>query len=125
MYLKSSIIAMDLKNRPEKLPKALWKILRKFSLARTPQEERIHLFENSETIVVNEDRFCVGVLRAFSASLSLDGRMEDIQVQLVKGGDTEIDLLFREHEKLLRIHEKWVDFQRIHEGASCEVSRLA
>lgn len=51
--------------------------------------------------------------------------MKDIKIQFVKGGETEIDLLFREEEKLLRIHEKWINFQRIHEGASCEVSRLA
>jgi hypothetical protein len=48
-----------------------------------------------------------------------------MKVQFVKGGDTEIDLLFREKGKLLRVHEKWIDFQRIHEGTSCEMSRLA
>jgi hypothetical protein len=110
LYLKSSIITTDLNKRPEKLPKALWNILRNFSLARTPQEERIHLFENSKTIEINEDPFCVGVLRALSASLSLDRRMEGMKVQFVNGGDTEIDLLFREEEKLLRVHEKWIDF---------------
>ena len=125
LYLKSSMITVDLKKRPEKLPKALWKILRKFSLARTPLEERIHLFQNSETIGMNEDPFCVSVLRALSASLSLDRRMKDVKVKFVKGGDTGIDLLFREEENLLRVHEKWIHFQRIHEGASCEVSRLA
>jgi hypothetical protein len=106
------------------LPKALWQILRKFSLARTPQEERIHLFANSETIEINEDPFCVSILRALQASLSLDRRMEGIKVQFVKGGETEIDLLFRKEEKLLRVHETWIDFQRIHNAASCEVFRL-
>jgi hypothetical protein len=33
-----------------------------------------------------------------------------MKVQFVNGGDTEIDLLFREEEKLLRVHEKWIDF---------------
>jgi len=125
LFLKSSIITTDLNKRPEKLPEALWKILRKFSLARTPQEERIRLFENSETVGINEDPFVVFILRALSAALSLDRRMEHIRVQFVKGGDTEIDLLFKEEEQLLLVHEKWLDFQRIHEGASCEMSRLA
>ena len=51
--------------------------------------------------------------------------MESLKVQFVKGGDNKIDLLFRDEEQLLRIHEKWIDFQRIHEGDSCEMSRLA
>lgn len=51
--------------------------------------------------------------------------MKDIKLQFVNGGDTEIDLIFREEEKVLRIHEKWIDFWRIHEDTSCEVSRLA
>jgi len=50
--------------------------------------------------------------------------MEDIKVEFVKGGETEIDLLFRKEENLLRIHEKWINFQNIHEVASCEIFRL-
>jgi hypothetical protein len=122
--MKVKVITTDLKKQPDMLPKSLWKLLRSFSLARTPHEERVHLFFKSEKIEIDEGPFCVGIIRALKASLSLDPRMEDIKVQFVKGGKTEIDLLFRKEENLLRIHEKWVNFQGIHEVASCEIFRL-
>ena len=100
-------------------------MLRKFSLARTPHEETFHLFENSERVRINENPFSIGVLRALSAALSLDQWTEDINIHFVKGGDTAIDVLFKEKKKVLLVHEKWIDFHRIHEGASCEVSRFA
>jgi hypothetical protein len=106
------------------LPKTLWKLLRKFALARTPREERTRLFAKSETVEINADLFYVSILRALKASLLLDQKTEDINIQFVKGGETEIDLLFRKEEKLLQVHEKWVDFQRVHEAASCEVFRF-
>ena len=43
----------------------------------------------------------------------------------MKGGDTEIDLLFEKEECLLRIYENWINFRRIHEVVSYEVFRLA
>jgi hypothetical protein len=76
-------------------------------------------------IEIDEDPFCVSIVRALKASLLLDPRLKDIKVQFVKGGDTEIDLLFEKEECLLRIHENWINFRRIHEVASCEVFRLA
>src|SRR5436190_1379860 len=106
------------------LPKALWKILRKFSLTRTPQEERNYLFANSETIEIKENAFCRSIQRMLKAALLLDRRTEDIGVQFVKGGKTEIDLLFRKEGNILQVHEKWIDFHRVHEVASCEVFHL-
>jgi hypothetical protein len=90
-------------------------------LPRTPHEERIHLFANSEMVEIDEDPFCVSIVRALKASLLLDPRLKHIKVQFVKGGETEIDLLFEKEECLLRIHENWINIQRIHEVASCEV----
>lgn len=104
----------------------LWTILRKYSLARSPQEQRIYLFANSQPIETNDGVFSVGVQRALKAALLLDPALEDIKIQFVDGGGTEIDLLFNEAEKTLRVHEKWTDYKKIHlQTFSCEVFRLS
>jgi len=73
----------------------------------------------------NSDPFCVSILRGLKACLALDRRMREITVQFVKGGATEIDMLFSVQEGLLRVHQKWADFQRIHQDAGCEVFDLS
>lgn len=58
------------------------------------------------------------------ASLALDSRMENIRVSYVQSAHTSIDFLFTAKESLLQINDKWLDFQSIHETASCHVSSL-
>ena len=49
-------------------------------MPRTPHEERVHLFAISEIIEIDEDPFCVTIVRALKASLRLDPRLKDIKV---------------------------------------------
>jgi hypothetical protein len=107
------------------MPLVLWNILRKYSLVRSPQEEKVHRFAHSQTIKVKDDVFSVGVQRALKAALLLDPRLEDINIQFAKGGGTDIDLLFKEEEKVLLVHEKWANFETIHQTFSCETFRLS
>ncbi|KIX03818.1 uncharacterized protein Z518_07371 [Rhinocladiella mackenziei CBS 650.93] len=113
-----------LKKQPHTLPKALWEILRKFSLARTPHEERIHLFMGADSIDIPEDSFCGSIIRALKASLSLDPRLKHMEVRFVKGGVLNLNVLFREEDNILRIHEKWIDFHQIHEVTNCQIVSL-
>lgn len=59
------------------------------------------------------------------SALQLDARLESIQVHIVKGGGTGIDILFEEDKGCLLIHEKWLDFTKAHENTSCEIALLA
>ena len=75
----------------------------------------------AEQVDVPNDPFCVGIERALKASLSLDPRLDGIGIQFVRGGEMDIDLLFTKEHNLLRVHEKWIDFHKIHEGTDCEI----
>ncbi len=113
------IITKDLGKQPLKLPKGLWELLRKYSLARTPHEERLFVFSNSLSVPIPDHPFCVQVARALTSSLKLHGALQDIQVQFVNGGLSSIDVLFTEERNLLQIHGKWLDYANIHEIAEC------
>lgn len=63
-------------------------------------------------IGINEDSFSVSVLRALSASLLLDPRMEGVRVQFVKGGTLRLTF-FSERRKSLPEFTKngWISRQ--------------
>lgn len=119
------MIVTSIKKQPVKVPAKLWKILRKFSLARTPQEERLHLFASSEPVDKIEHIFGHSILRMLKSALLLDCRLKDIKIQVVAGGESGIDLLYREDEGVLLLHEKWLDFKKTHEEVTCDLSLLA
>lgn len=104
------------------LSQTLWRLLRRFNLARTPVEQRAHLFRGSPESEFIPDVFSISVHRALLASLTLDSRMRNIRVSYVKSSHIDIDFLFTAQESLLQINEKWLDFQRIHETAICHIS---
>lgn len=118
------LIRKFLEKRPLRLSEPLWNLLRKFDLIRSPDDQRIHLFKKSPDSSSAHTVFSHGVHRALMASLALDPRTKNIQVSYVQSADLGIDFLFVEEESLLKIHEKWLDFQKIHETASCQISRL-
>jgi hypothetical protein len=59
------------------------------------------------------------------ASLALHPKTQDVTVEYVHGAGTDVDMLFSREEKRLKVHEKWLDFNEVHETAPCEVSRVA
>jgi hypothetical protein len=123
--MKMNVIVINLKKQPEPLSKVLWNILRKFSLLRTPHEERLCLFMASELASVDTTPFSTSILRVLKAALQLDDRLGQINIQVVKGDETGIDLLYKDDDNVLLIHEKWLDFDKTHEDATCELSLLA
>lgn len=119
------MIRRCLKKQPLRLSEPLWNILRKFRLIQTADEKRVDLFKASQPCDAKSTVFSENVDRALLSSLALDSRTRNIRVSYVQSTDTGIDLLFTTKESCLQIHEKWLDFQRIHETASCQVSNLA
>lgn len=111
----------DLKMQPQKLPKALWQPFRNFHLAQTPQEQRMHLFNQSAIVAPVNDSFCTGITRILRGTLSLDPRLKNIEIQFVEGGQTHIDLLYQAYRRVLRIHQKWIDVVQAHQHSTCEV----
>lgn len=118
----SKLIQECLKKQPLKLSEPLWKLLRKFNLVRSPDEQRTHLFRRSPVSQFTPTLFSISVHRAFMAWLALDSRMRNINVSYVQNTYTAIDFLFTAGESLLQINDKWLDFKRVHETASCRIS---
>src|SRR5436305_8589685 len=124
-HLKAcDLIRRSLKKVPLPLSEPLWNILRRFSLIRTPDEQRIYLFRNSPLSTKIFTSFSRNIFRSLLASFAIHPRTRLIQLLPVQGGGSGIDLLFSKEEARLRIHEKWFDFDKIHETAPCQVSHL-
>lgn len=121
---KITIIVSNLDKQPKQIPKQLWKVLSKFSLVRTPQAERIRLFSSSTPFNTIVDSFSINILRMLRATLSLDHRLEQVRVQVVDGGQTGVDLIYKPSENLLLVHRRWLDFNQTHEQATCELGQL-
>ncbi|OAP56275.1 hypothetical protein AYL99_09454 [Fonsecaea erecta] len=120
------IISKELKKRPLKLGKKIWSILRKEPpLMRTPLEERNHLFESSQRIEPGQDIFGLNIIRALNGAFTLHPELSNVNIEFVDGADTAIDLLYAADRNLLRIHAKWLDVARVHEGSCCEFFKVA
>ncbi|KAK3385464.1 hypothetical protein B0H63DRAFT_449511 [Podospora didyma] len=102
------IILSDLEKKPKKVPRVLWKILRKHSLVRTPEEEVVTLFSS--------------LLRA---TLELHSAPSRIIVVPVKAQGTGINLFYRDSPPMLLVHEKCFDFDTAHEEGIFSLSSLA
>ncbi|OAG35296.1 hypothetical protein AYO21_10498 [Fonsecaea monophora] len=118
------LIPAELHRRPVAVSRAVWRLLSKFSLVRTPQEERTRLFMHSEPIDADRTPFSTNVLRALLASLALHPKLRDLRFKFVQGGGTDLDLAYSKDVKRIQIHGKWLSFQKVHEHGLCEVLRL-
>ncbi|KAJ9156285.1 C-5 cytosine methyltransferase [Pleurostoma richardsiae] len=120
-----TIILANIKKKPERAPAALWKVLRKYRLAKTPEEERRDLFKSCERVEAITDIFGANVLRMLKCAMLLDTRLEEIKFQVVKGGETGLDLIYKEEEKFILLHSKWLDFDETHKQVFCDFSELS
>jgi hypothetical protein len=120
-----NIIVTYLGKQYMKLPKNLWKMFRKFSLGRTPQEERVRLFTSSEPVTLPNGCFGTTIIRMLHATLQLDARLNLVAIQFVQGHDLGIDVLYKETENVLLIHERWLYFEKTHPEATCELAQLS
>lgn len=92
-------------------------------MVRTAHEQKVFNFSTSPPIAIPDNAFCSTITRALRSSLKLRPALQDLEVDFVKGEQSTIDVLFNNEEKLLKVHDKWLDFSRIHEDTTCDFSQ--
>lgn len=118
------IIKRCLKRQPAPLSGKLWEILTKFGFTRTAHEEQNHLFRNSSASDEPLTLFSTSIQRGLRACLALNDKTQQVQVEYVSGAETDVDMLFDKEKKLLKVHEKWLNFTRVHETTPCRAITL-
>lgn len=78
-------------------------------------------FRASQEVSVPSTFFARTVSRALRALLAHDHRTREIQVVFVCCEDAEVDMAFNHMANTLYLHEKWLDFQRVHVDSECPV----
>lgn len=96
----------------------------RYELAKTPQQQRIHLFRNSPPSVNYSSTFSDNVKQALLAVLALSEHTRHIETSFVQGGQVDLDFLYLPADRVLMVHEKWLDFEVIHKTASCQLSQV-
>ncbi|KAJ9618784.1 hypothetical protein H2204_012916 [Knufia peltigerae] len=119
--VQDAIIEKDLGKRPYKLKSVFWKLLKKYSLVRTPHEERVFLFSHSPPVSIPNHTFSIQVDRALRCALKSSVALEHINIQFVKGRSLNIDVLFQSTGSLLRIHDKWLASSEVHQNRQCSL----
>lgn len=120
------MIRTHLKKTPTPLPETLWRILRKYNLIRTPQEQRHLQFEALESSAQPSTKFSSTVLRILIGTPAPDSKTRSISIKLVKcKSDYGLEMLYSSEKKLLTIHEAYIGFKRAHSNANCAVSELS
>lgn len=120
-----AVIRKHLKRVPAPLSEKLWRVLRKRNLVRTPYEQCRHLFTNSSSTEEPSTSFSTNIQRGLEASLGLDIFTRGVEVEYVSGAGTDIDMLFDKEQQLLKIHEKWLNFTKVHQTAPCGISKIS
>lgn len=116
------IIAQCLQKEPVGIPEVLWNILRKQSLIRTPEEERIAQFRNAQPVPIQDSVFAKAVQRMLKASLLLSEHTKSLGVVFVDCGHSDLDVLFEANSNQIKIHKKWLDYHVIHKEHPCRIS---
>ncbi|KAF4835438.1 putative modification methylase [Colletotrichum siamense] len=122
---QAHLINNDLKKKARILPRELWKMLRKFKLARTPEEHIDHKFLSSEAITIPDDLFAMSVSRMLRAAMQLEHRLKICHIVYVKSDHTSIDVRHDVSRSRLFIHEKWLHFDTAHQDAPCDISDMS
>jgi hypothetical protein len=105
--------------RPVGLPRELWRLLRTTTPIRSAAAELSMLFQNAEVCSPPNTTFSRTVRKALRACFALLDSMQGIQVVYVKGFDSRVDVVYNPQQSMLKIHHRWLDFDSIHQRASC------
>jgi hypothetical protein len=108
-----------LKKEPTRLPEALWNILRSVSPIRTPEEEQIECFRNSEVCAPPRTCFARTVQKALQACLAVLPQSAHVQLQFVRSENSAPAVFFDSQRGLLKVHQRWLDFASMHGKAPC------
>ncbi|KAJ0365562.1 hypothetical protein COL154_004419 [Colletotrichum chrysophilum] len=122
---QAHLINNDLQKKASIIPRELWKMLRKFKLARTPEEHIDHKFLSSEAITIPDDLFAISVDRMLRAAMLLEHRLKICRIVYVKSDHTSIDVRQDVSSSRLFIHEKWLRFDTAHQDAACDISDIS
>ncbi|OQV05976.1 hypothetical protein CLAIMM_10624 [Cladophialophora immunda] len=116
-----ALISTEFQKRPVAISRALWSLLRKFSLVRTPREERFYLFLGSKELGRDEsDPFSTNVVRSLLASLTLHPQLRKMKLEFVDGGGTDVEVACNKQKTHILVHRKCLSFQKVHENGLCE-----
>lgn len=99
-----------------------WKIPEKFPLLRTPDQKWKYLFTKSFASNEPETVFSAGIQCGLKAGLALNTDTLHVRVEYVSSAQADIDMVFDKQEKLLKVHENWLSFSRVHEARRCQIS---
>ena len=113
------LITKSLQKKPAPLKKATWLCLRRFSLIRTPEEQRYSLLRNARKTSRPRNPYSDDVERVLLSVLALDARTRALRLDFRSGDDAELDILLQGPDLL--INDKWLDFYASHEGSSCSL----
>jgi hypothetical protein len=104
-----------LKKEPTRLPAALWDILRSASPIRTPEEEQIHRFKNSELCAHPGTYYARTVQIALQACMAVFPQWKHVNVQFVRSESIPLNVFYDPQQGILKVHQKWLHFDPTHE----------
>ncbi|KAL1953003.1 hypothetical protein VTO42DRAFT_3774 [Malbranchea cinnamomea] len=120
-YAAADIVVKNLKMIAEPLPKTLWNIFKFFDLARSPSEELQVIFSRAQEGKVKDCVFSRGVRRGLEACLLFDSKTTFVRPKFVDLGQVAAEGHY-DYTTGLIIHDKWIDFKRIHDQLPCSLS---
>jgi len=117
------VIGKNLRKIPTPIHPDLWRILRKYSLCRTPSEELLHRFESAEVLSHGPDTiFATSIRRMLRCLLLSSPTTQKMELTFVNGEHLNIDAGF--FAGTWKVHSKWLTWEGAHEQAFCEEDEL-
>ncbi|KAI4632043.1 uncharacterized protein J4E87_001513 [Alternaria ethzedia] len=116
---EAHVIGENLRKSPTPIHPDLWRILRKYSLCRTPREELLHRFESAEVVSSGPDTVFATSMRTMLQCLLLSSpATQEMELTFVDGEHLNIDAGF--FSGTWKVHSKWLTWEGAHEQAFCE-----
>ncbi|KAF2497545.1 hypothetical protein BU16DRAFT_606081 [Lophium mytilinum] len=117
------IIRECLKREPVLLSKQLWDMFTKYSLCRTPERERHHLFLQAKKTVLPSTCFFEHISRCLKACLASHPVTADMGISFVHTENLRIDAVYTRSSKELKIDDKWLTYEGAHEQNMCDFGK--
>lgn len=84
-----------------------------------PGEELRRRFEGSQPVEIPKTRFACEADRAFRALLAAEQHTQQIRIVYVSSESETTNAAYLKERNTLYIHERWLDFNRAHNGSEC------
>ncbi|KAJ5982182.1 hypothetical protein N7451_012282 [Penicillium sp. IBT 35674x] len=106
------------RQRPTKLPKTFWQLLRSASPIRTIEEEQEQLCKDPKICALPDTAFAKTIDRAFRACLALLNAPRGMQVLYVEDVAGTLDVFYHAADQTLKVPHPWWKLNGV-DGASC------